>query len=327
MPKELIKNIGEKELIRRISKYMPPKQILDDCAFLETNNSDLLINTDVMVENTHFTNQILSPRDLGWKAVVTNLSDLFSSGCEKVLGINIGLILPSTTEWEWVKELYEGINEALLEHGGSIMGGDCSSGEARTICISAFGTQGKLKLRRYFCRPNEIIMTTGLHGLSKLGFMLKNQAVEEKSLITPKLRIASEKAFCRPSPNSEVIKQMIRSNINNDSNAIGCTDSSDGLYQALSDLATSSDCTAVIDYLKLPKHDDWPFGEVWDEYYLFGGEDYELIFSLPEKWARQLIKIDKSVKEIGFFREGKSKVELINFPKNIRSPAQIFSHF
>ena len=91
MPRELIKNIGEKELIKRLSRYMPANQTSDDCAFLKKSNQDLLINTDLLVENTHFNDQLISPKDIGWKAVISNISDLISSGCDEILAINIGL--------------------------------------------------------------------------------------------------------------------------------------------------------------------------------------------------------------------------------------------
>ena len=146
MHKEIIKDIGEKELIRRITKYMPPNQASDDCACVKNRRKDLLINTDLMVENTHFKHQILSPIDLGWKAVTTNYSDLISSGCIEFIGINIGLVLTPNTEWEWVQELYEGFSEALNNFGGSILGGDISRGETKMICITAIGLQSKLKL-------------------------------------------------------------------------------------------------------------------------------------------------------------------------------------
>ena len=90
MLNEIIKDIGEKELIKRIAKYMPSNQTSDDCAYLEAKKENLLINTDVLVENTHFNHEIISPRDIGWKAVITNYSDLISSGCIEFIGINIG---------------------------------------------------------------------------------------------------------------------------------------------------------------------------------------------------------------------------------------------
>ena len=106
MHKETLKDIGEKKLINRLAKFMPKKQISDDCALLKTKNDNLLINNDSLVENVHFNDTTTCPRDLGWKAVVSNISDLLSSGSKKTIGITISLVLPPKTEWIWVEELY-----------------------------------------------------------------------------------------------------------------------------------------------------------------------------------------------------------------------------
>ena len=175
MDKETLKDIGEKELINRLGKFMPKNQISDDCAFIQTKNENLLVNTDSLVENVHFNDITICPKDLGWKAVVSNISDLLSSGSKRTIGITISLVLPSRTEWIWIEELYKGINKALKEYGGVILGGDCSKGDEKIISITAFGVQGELELRRNACKPGEIILTTGIHGLSKLGFLIKNK--------------------------------------------------------------------------------------------------------------------------------------------------------
>ncbi len=328
MHNELIKDIGEKELIKRISEFMPHGQTSDDCAFVKTETNKILINTDLMVENTHFSNETISALDLGWKAITTNLSDLISSGCEKIVGVQVGLVLTSETEWNWVKELYKGMSQALDKFGGSILGGDCSKGLKRMITITAFGNQGELALRRYYCSPEEIILTTGIHGLSKLGLDLKqNKITDEYLLKKSKLIQDSFQAFYRPEPKSKILKKIIDSRPKDQPHKVGCTDSSDGLYQAILDLASESKCKAVIDYHKIPKHNLWPKGKEWDQYYFLGGEDYELIFSLPKSWACQLMKIEKSVFEIGYFETGQPSVEIINFDENIFSTKNIFSHF
>tara|TARA_Y100001978_G_C23628465_1_gene402167 strand:+ start:141 stop:1124 length:984 start_codon:yes stop_codon:yes gene_type:complete len=327
MPNELIKDIGEKELIKRISLYMPKKQTSDDCAFVALNNNNLLINTDLMVEDTHFNDNILSPFDLGWKAVTTNISDLISSGCDEIIGIKIGLILTKDTTWNWVKDLYKGMNLALEKFGGSILGGDCSRGITKTVAITALGTQGQLKLRRYLCQPNEIILTTGIHGLSKLGLSIKQNKISNQDLLKEtKLIKDSIDSFCRPKPRQSILKQLHLSRINNKLE-IGCTDSSDGLYRAILDLALESNCKAIIDYNKIPKHSSWPLGEKWDEYYFFGGEDYELVFSLPREWANNLLKIDSTVSEIGLFTKGDPAIEIINYKGKEFSVKELFSHF
>ena len=71
MHKEILEEIGEKELINRLGKFMPKNQISDDCALIKTKNDNLLVNTDSLVENVHFNDIVIccllytspSPRD------------------------------------------------------------------------------------------------------------------------------------------------------------------------------------------------------------------------------------------------------------------------
>ena len=123
------------------------------------------------------------------------------------------------------------------------------------------------------------------------------------------------------------LKKILNARPNKSIKTIGCTDSSDGLFQALLDLSIESNCKAIIDYTKIPKHKDWPQGNKWDEYYFFGGEDYELVFSLPRKWATNLLSADKTITEIGFFLEGKASVEFKNCCNENLLKNKSFSHF
>ena len=84
MHRELLENIGEKELIKRIGSFMPKNQTADDCALLKLKTNKLLVNTDALVENVHFNENTISALDIGWKAVASNISDLLSSGSKKI---------------------------------------------------------------------------------------------------------------------------------------------------------------------------------------------------------------------------------------------------
>ena len=328
MHRELLEDIGEKELIRRLAEFMPKNQVSDDCAFVKTKNKNLLINTDSLVENVHFNNDTISALDIGWKAVASNISDLISSGCNKIIGVNIGLVIPPKTDWIWIKDLYTGINQALEHFGGLILGGDCSMGKEKVISLTAIGTQGEIKLRRNLCKPKEIILTTGIHGLSKLGLMIKSNHIFDKNIIlTQTLINKSIEQFCRPKLKPKFLKQVLNARPNKSFKTIGCTDSSDGLFQALLDLSIESNCKAIIDYAKIPKHKNWPQGNEWDEYYFFGGEDYELIFSLPRKWANNLLSADKTIKEIGYFLNGEASVAFKNCNNDKLLKNKSFSHF
>jgi len=328
MHKEILEDIGEKELIKRLEKFMPKNQVSDDCALIKTEKNNLLVNNDSLVENVHFNDIIMCPQDLGWKAVVSNISDLISSGSKKTIGITISLILPATTEWVWVEDLYKGINQALKEYGGIILGGDCSKGDQKAISITAFGIQSELELRRNACKPGEIILTTGIHGLSKLGFLIQN-GIDCDDDISLKKRLIKKSIehFCRPKVYPNFLTNLLKTRSNKKIKTIGCTDSSDGLLQAIQDLANASNCKAIINYSKIPKDKDWPKGDKWDEYYFSGGEDYELVFSLPEKWAKNLSKLDKNIKLIGLFIKGKPSIEFKESKKNKLLKSKPFKHF
>jgi len=328
MHKELLEDIGEKELINRLGNFMPKNQVSDDCALIKAKNDNLLINSDALVENVHFNDIVICAQDLGWKAVISNISDLLSSGSTKTIGITVSLILPAKTEWVWVESLYKGINKALKKYGGIILGGDCSLGNEKIISITALGIQGELQLRRNGCKPGDLILTSGIHGLSKLGFMIKNKNnhIEELTL-KERLIKKSIKHFCRPRINQNFLNDLLKTRSNKKLTKIGCTDSSDGLFQALQDLAISSNCKAIINYEKIPKDKDWPKGDKWDEYYFFGGEDYELVFSLPKKWAKSLTRLDKNIYEIGYFTDGKPSIEFENHIKNKLLKNIPFKHF
>jgi len=328
MRKELLKDIGEKELIYRLGKFMPKDQTSDDCALIKTKDKNLLINNDSLVENVHFNDITICARDLGWKAVISNISDLLSSGSDKTIGITISLILPAKTEWIWVEELYIGINKALKKYGGIILGGDCSLGNEKIISITALGIQGELELQRNACKPGEIILTTGIHGLSKLGFILQSNLNTDNNVsLTERLKRRSIKQFCHPKVYPNFLKNLLKTRSNKIIRRVGCTDSSDGLFQAVQDLAIASNCKAIINYEKVPRDKDWPEGERWDKYYFFGGEDYELVFSLPKKWARKLSNLDKNINEIGYFSIGEPSIEFSDNNKNELLKNTSFKHF
>ena len=154
----------------------------------------------------------------------------------------------------------------------------------------------------------------------------KNNFDNEFSL-NEELIIKSIEHFCRPRVYPNFLNNLLKTRSNKNITRIGCTDSSDGLFQALQDLAIASNCKAIINYEKIPKDEDWPKGDKWDEYYFFGGEDYELVFSLPKKWAENLSNLDKDINEIGFFTVGEPSIEFKDNKKNKLFNNKPFKHF
>ena len=111
-----------------------------------------------------------------------------------------------------------------------------------------------------------MILTTGIHGLSKLGFLIKNNINFDNNIsINERLINKAIERFCRPKLHPNLIKNLLKTRTNKKIKKIGCTDSSDALFQALQDLAIASKCKAIINYEKIPKYKNWPKGDKWDE--------------------------------------------------------------
>ncbi|WP_413389478.1 thiamine-phosphate kinase [Prochlorococcus marinus] len=323
-----IKDLGEIELLNRLKRFMRCGQIDDDVAEINTINKSLLINTDLLVEKIHFSEEISNAKDIGWKCITTNISDLICSGSENIISFTVGLVLPPNTHWKWVENLYEGMREAMQEFGGEIIGGDCSCGETKMISITAIGTMNQLRLHRGNALPGDYIVSTGFHGLSRLGLaLLRSEHLPSEVQISPKLINRAIKTHKRPYPAIEALKALKECKPDSTSWRAAGTDSSDGLIESIRGICESSDCQAVLSKTSILKDPDWPEDSIWDEWILNGGEDYELILTLPKEWAETLSKNFKRAHIIGFIKKGKPNISWDNLePINIEQSSP-FQHF
>ena len=323
-----LKDIGEIELLGRLKKFMRSGQIDDDIAEIKSSKKNLLINTDLLVEDIHFAEKISNAKDIGWKCISTNVSDLICSGSEKIISFSVGLVLPPTTHWEWVEKLYEGMCEAMHEFGGEIIGGDCSAGEKKIISITAIGETSKPRLHRGNALPGDYIVSTGFHGLSRLGLaLLTSEKLPSEIQISPELISRAINAHKRPYPAVEALNALIESKPDLMSWRAAGTDSSDGLIESIRGICQSRNCQAVLSKTSLLKDPDWPEDSIWDEWILNGGEDYELILTLPKEWAEALSKKLSSAHIIGFIKEGKPNILWNNSDQINVEQSGLFQHF
>ena len=323
-----IKDIGEIELLNRLKKFMLPGQIDDDVAEINSNKKKLLINTDLLVEEIHFSEKISNAKDIGWKCITTNISDLICSGSERILSFTVGLVLPASTNLQWVENLYEGMHEAIKEFGGEIIGGDCSCGNKKVIAITAIGEMNQPRLHRGNALPGDYIVCTGFHGLSRLGFaLLTEEDLPTQDVLSKDIINKAIKAHRRPYPAIKAFRALKSSKpFSTDWRAAG-TDSSDGLLESIRGICKSSNCQAVLTKASLPKDPDWPKHTKWDEWFLNGGEDYELVLCLPREWAESLVREYKLAKIIGFTQKGIPKIYWDNMKEIDTDKSTIFKHF
>ena len=323
-----IKDIGEIELLNRLRKFMRSGQIDDDIAEIKSSKKKLLINTDLLVEGVHFAENISNAKDIGWKCITSNISDLICSGSENIISYNVGLVLPPSTNLKWVENLYSGMSEAMEEFGGEIIGGDCSAGENKMISITAIGEMNQLRLHRGHALPGDYIVSTGFHGLSRLGLaLLRSEKLPSEVKISPELINRAINAHRRPYPAVKALKELLGSKPDLMNWRAAGTDSSDGLIESIRGICQSSNCQAVISKTSILKDPEWPKDSNWDEWVLNGGEDYELILSLPKEWAKALSEKLKSAKIIGFVKKGKPNIFWDNFEEINFEKSSKFQHF
>jgi thiamine-monophosphate kinase len=335
---ETLADLGEWELIRRLGAFAPPDQFADDAALLPaTGDSPLVVNTDVLVEGIHFSDATTAAADVGWRATAANLSDLAAMGCTAVVGITVALVAPAATPWPWVEGVYGGIKEALEAYGGVLLGGDCSGGCQRLLSITALGRLGGMPtatcqpgdtarsgpIRRRDGLPGDWLISTGPHGLSRLGLALLQGEIPGGSaahgthpqgetrmaagtpaapltaLPDPSLRTRAIQAHRRPKPRFDAVRALIASRPAPMPWRVGGCDSSDGLAAAAAAIAASSGCAAQLtrDALPLdPAMAGLPQAAAWC---LGGGEDFELVLALQPPWAEALIAALPGTSRIG----------------------------
>lgn len=285
----------EQLFLETIKSIIGDKYIGDDCAYLK--DLGIVVTQDSLVEDVHFKMDYFTPFQLGYKSVMVNISDIAASGAVPRY-VSIALSLPTETSNEFIKEFYTGAKKALdLYNNVEIIGGDITGAEKIVVSICAIGVTSGCKIAsRSNAQENQIVVTTGLHGSSSGGLeLLLNSRVQPNSLIDAHI------SPCAKLKEAQFISRNIQE-------PYAMMDTSDGLADALYKIAKLSDKTLVIDLDKIKF--DLKLKEVFPENYiekiLYGGEDYQLVATVPETLLPQL----NSWYKIGFVKSGSPIVEL-----------------
>lgn len=244
----------------------------DDCALVQpAENKSIAISCDTLVENVHFFPD-MPPAALGYKALAVNLSDLAAMGAEPAW-MTLALTLPDVDE-TWLSGFSEGLFEAADYYGIALIGGDTTRGP-RAINITVHGQvpQGKA-LTRHGAKAGDWIYVTGTLGDSALGLDIIRGAQQAS---TENKAFLINRHYC-PTPRV-LAGQALRSL------ASSAIDLSDGLISDISHILKAAAVGAIVDVNCIPLSQ--AMRETVSEeqalgYALTGGEDYELLFTVPE---------------------------------------------
>lgn len=272
-----IKEIGEFGLIDRITRKPKSKNVLvgigDDAAVVKAEKDLQVLTTDCLVEGDHFTREWFTPKQIGMKAIEINVSDIAAMGAIPRY-VLVSLCLPQDLEVDFVQEMYKGMWKACDKYDIEIIGGNMTHSNQIIISITLTGEVDKKNLSlRSGAKTGDFIFVSGHIGNGRAGlriFQEKLKGFEDvrKKYLEPKSQLGTALEI------APYVNSMI--------------DISDGLAPEIKHICDESKCGAVIYKEKIPIKD-----EVRDvaknlkedeyDYALFGGEDFELVYTVPEK--------------------------------------------
>jgi thiamine-monophosphate kinase len=281
-----IAELGEFGLIARITAGLPQSAgvivgVGDDAAVLDIGCGELLVATcDAQVEDTHFRLRHTNPHDIGQRALAVNLSDIAAMGARPRFAL-ISLLMPPTLDIAVLDGIYEGLREEAAQFDVALVGGNIARNAERLIIdITLLGTGTRnMLLRRDSAKPGDAVMVTGSLGSAAAGLLV----LEDEQLAA---KIPSEKlvgvlaALRTPTPRVAAGQWLAQHDVTTG------VDVSDGLAADLSHICEASGVGAHIEAESLPIQPEVVTlatlaGREPQDLALFGGEDYELVFTVP----------------------------------------------
>ena len=243
----------------------------DGAVLVPPASRELVVVTDTLVEAIHFPPRS-PPASIGHRAFAVNLSDIAAMGAEPAWAL-LALTLPDSDE-TWLEEFARAAGDLCRRHGVALVGGDTTRGPLSiTVTLMGIVPVG-VALERRGGQPGDAIFVTGSPGDAAAGLALEQNRLHVADPMSAQIL---RDRFLFPTPRCDVGVALRGL-------ASACIDVSDGLGGDLEKLCAASKCGAEIDAAALPVSEALVAAvgrEVAREYALTGGDDYELLFTVP----------------------------------------------
>ncbi len=331
-----ISTLTERALIARLHARVPPPPewvsigMGDDAAVLvpERGCHDV-VTTDALVEDVHFRRAWSSPRDIGHKALAVNLSDLAAMGATP-RAVLLSLALPPDLPLDDFDGLVDGFLTLATTSRMPLVGGNLTRSPGPLVLdVTAIGiARPRRVMTRAGARPGDRLYVTGALGAAAAGLAM----LQADHAASPDDEAAAEclRAYRRPAARLRTGAIVARNRV-----ATTCMDLSDGLANGVRQIAEAGGCGAKIDAASIPVHAGalaWSAVRGGDPLTLAlsGGEDYELLFTVPPRRCRRFLAAIRQagevpVAEIGVCTQGPDVV-LVRDGQRTALPVG-FSHF
>jgi thiamine-monophosphate kinase len=312
MKRTEIATLGEFGLIRHLTEKITLKNagslkgVGDDAAVLDYKDKQTLVTTDLLLEGIHFDLTYVPLKHLGYKAAVVNFSDIYAmNGRPKQITVSIGI--SKRFSIEDLEQLYDGLLLACDIYGVDLVGGDTSSSQTGlTLSITCIGEGEKEKITyRNGAKETDLICVSGDLGAAYMGLQLLER---EKHIFNGEQDFTPDfdgkeyllERQLKPEARKDIVEMLDNAGIVPTS----MIDISDGLSSELLHIASQSRVGVRIYEKQIPI--DYQTAMMAEQFNmnlvtaaLNGGEDYELLFTVPLTCHEQIAAM-KGVKIIGY---------------------------
>jgi len=318
-----IASLGEFGLIEHLTRNIEIQNVStivgvgDDAAVIDHYGKQTVITTDLLLEDIHFDLVYTPLKHLGYKSVIVNLSDLYAMNAIPTQ-ITLSIGISNRFSVEALDEFYEGVYAACEKYGVDLVGGDTSaSKKGFVISVTAIGevTPGKF-VKRNTARKGDLLCCTGDLGGAYIGLILLER---EKKIFLENPGIKSdlegEKYVIGRLLKPEARRDQIEFFENSGIIPTAMMDISDGLSSDILHICRDSELGCVLYEEKIPISEETKMAAFKFELdptacALSGGEDYELLFTIPQEDYDKLI-LNEQVSVIGYMTEPEQGKKII----------------
>jgi thiamine-monophosphate kinase len=318
-----IESLGEFGLIEHLTKNIELQNassilgVGDDAALIDHFGKQTVVTTDLLIEGVHF-DLIYTPlRHLGYKSVVVNLSDVYAMNAVPTQ-ITLSLGISNRFSLESLDEFYEGVYAACDTYGVDLVGGDTTTSQKGfIISVTAIGevTPGKF-VKRSTAQKGDLLCVSGDLGAAYVGLLFLEREKKiflESPAVQPDLEGESYVIgrMLKPEARKDIIdffsiQQMVPTSM---------IDISDGLSSEILHICKQSNLGCVLYEEKIPVHEDMKKAAYKFEIdptacALSGGEDYELLFTIPQTDYDKLA-LNEQISVVGYMTDAEQGAHII----------------
>jgi len=263
----------------------------DDAALLRQRpGHELILSCDWFLEGTHFLRDKHPPDSVGWKCLARALSDVAAMGGTP-RGFLLSLALPETHAGQWLVLFLGGLRRASRKFQCFLAGGDTTRRNDVLISITVCGeVRTRSAILRSAARPGDILCVSGRLGEAELGLQIVRHS---KGMASTKNALTKKHLY--PAPRLALGQWLAEKGL-----PTAMMDLSDGLSTDLSRLCTASGVGALLEESRIPRprmaDDVVKRGHDASQLALHGGDDYELLFTVPPRKAKFLPKVFRGVR-------------------------------